>query len=218
MLDDKEIDPEIGKMVQEAATRQGSVLQLTTQQPVSTTSSGSSSINGEPIAGGRVLVARPYKPATEGLSTIAEDNGSAESTLEPVPGGGSAVFVEDAVAGTAQVGPAVVTEKDYRAAQGGIAGTHPLLQPLEECDIFGNPIGDQAGVAMPVRPTLIPSSSSAADPAVKPRRSATFESSTKCEHVIENNQKPTAPPQPQGTISDAALDRLFSQMSENLAM
>ena len=128
------------------------------------------------------------------------------------------MFVEDAVAGTAQVGtgaPAgAVAAKEYRATQGGIAANHPLLQPLEETDIFGNPIGAQAtstnavDVAMPVRPTLIPSDQDGA----KPRRAAAFSSSIKCEHVIEKREKKQ---NPAPAFGSASLDRMMSQIEEN---
>ena len=67
MLDDAEIDPDIkGAITAHLEATRISVAHYTTQPTeVHKVSSGCTSLNGQPAAGGREIVARPYKPAGE---------------------------------------------------------------------------------------------------------------------------------------------------------
>jgi len=160
VLDDPELDPEIGILLQaHAAENHVSVAHLT-MQPATMTSSGCSDKQGAAARpGDKVLVARPYRPAGEPDLPSIEESSQEEPVSIDSKGvlwgeAGAPVYVADAVGATAQVGEGMPGEPagpaqggSFRGGMGGISASHPLMQPLEECDIFGNPIGNAAEVA-----------------------------------------------------------------------
>jgi len=162
-----------------------------------------------------------------------EDPDKARNSI-PMPSG-AAVFVADAVGGTAQVGAASVEKKEKW--EGGINNLHPLLQPLEDTDIFGNPIGGVVtggvsvggGVSLSLGDGSTEISSGAANMQVQrplasqrpSRRSTNFSSSVSVEKMITKIPMETEAVNPSSnrdsapSFSFSAMDRMMSQIEEN---
>ena len=168
------------------------------------------------------------------MPTIAEEKEPDKATTTSPMTGGSTVFVADAVGATAQVGVSgkVPTEK----WEGGINTLHPLLQPLEDTDIFGNPIdqptvtktgGVSVGGSVSVgggmmmesgHNTLNPNMQVSRPPKVERppnRRSANFSSSVSVEKMITKIPLEEEVPVSAPNFSFSAMDRMLSQIQEN---
>jgi len=190
VLDDPEPDPDIDAILKEHVSRQRVIVAQHTAQPTLTCSGGVAFESGEASVGDKIIVPRKYKPADNEDKSVEPAN--VTSTVEAaVPYDGSSI-PGSVQAGSGNTAPVVPAAASYRGAQGGVVASHPLLQDLEPCDIFGRPLSNNPSVQM-----------------------ASLQSDN-CE--VEVKGQPSLPGTREETavVSEAALDRIMAQLGSNM--